>query len=391
MGSERGGVEPFEISIDDGVFEDLRERLSRTRWPRQPGGDLFPHSGNKAPLDAWDLGANLGYVRELCDYWADSYDPARLARLLNQFENFRRAGIHFLHEQAAEGTGGDGSELPLLLLHGWPGGPIEYLELIPRLLEAGHPVAVPSLPGFAWSADPGEPLNIAAVAARIRDLVEAGLGWDGYGVIGGDWGAPVGTRIAFDSPDRVAGLYVFTPGVLPPAAELSEPPLSEAEGEFVEQGLRWRRRHGHHMIIQSTVPDVLSTALNDSPAGLAAYLVEKYRRWSDCDGEVERSFSKDQLCDYLTMYWATGTIGSSMRLYWGERRDRWRPGPGETVEVPAACGVFPGEIINPPREWTARLLADLRSWTEMPRGGHFAAHEEPELLSDDALGFFAGI
>lgn len=362
---------PYRVQIDPQVFEDLHERLARTRWPSQPS-------------PGWELGADLGYMRELCGFWAEAYDPARLPGLVNRFESFHRDGIHLIWEREGEG-------LPLLLLHGWPGGPIEYLEAIPRLLEAGHPVAVPSLPGFAWSDDPGEPLNIAAVAARIRELVETGLGWESYGVVGGDWGAPIGARIAFDSPQRVAGLYVFTPGVLPPAAELAEPPLSEAEGAFVEEGLRWRRREGHHMIIQSTVPDVLSAGLNDSPAGLAAYLVEKYRRWSDCGGEVERRFSRDQLCDYLTMYWSTETIGSSMRLYWGERRDRWRPGPGETVDVPAAAGVFPAEIVNPPREWTARLLTDLRSWTEMPSGGHFAAHEEPGLLCDDVLGFVAGL
>jgi pimeloyl-ACP methyl ester carboxylesterase len=272
-------------------------------------------------------------------------------------------------------------------LHGWPGGPVEYLQVIPRLATAGHPVASPSMPGYAWSADPAAPLNIAAVAARFCELAEQGLGWKRYGVIGGDWGAPVAARVAFDSPQRVAALYVFTPGTLPPAGQLDDPPLSGAEQAFVEQGLRWRRREGHHMLIQSTAPDVLSVGLNDSPAGLAAYLLEKYRRWSDCDGDVERRFSRDELCDYLTMYWATGTIASSMRLYWGERANRWRPAAGETIEVPAAAGVFPAEIINPPREWTARLLTDLRRWTEMPRGGHFAAHEEPELLSDDLLAF----
>jgi pimeloyl-ACP methyl ester carboxylesterase len=378
MSSEGSGIERFEIPEAD--FVQLRERLSQTRWPSQPWVGFVPHSGTNATQRAWELGADLGYVRELCDYWAESYDPERLPNFLNCFSNFRRAGIHFIHES-------DGGELPLLLLHGWPGGPIEYRDVIPRLQEAGHPVVVPSLPGFAWSDDPGEPLNIAAVATLIRDLLETGLGWERYGIVGGDWGAPVGTRIASDSPQRVAGLYVFTPGVLPPAGELGDPPLSEAEAKFVEEGLGWRRRHGHHMIVQSTVPDVISVALNDSPAGLAAYLVEKYRRWSDCDGEVERRFSKDQLCDYLTMYWTTETIASSMRLYWGERSDRWRPAPGETVDVPAACGIFPAEIINPPREWTARLLADLRSWTEMPRGGHFAAHEEPELLVGDVSAF----
>lgn len=359
--------EPFEVSITDEVWDDLRARLARIRWP-------------DAALGAWELGVDLGYLRELCDHWAAGYDPDRLASLLNRFTNYRRDGIHFIHE-------GGGDRLPLMLLHGWPGGPIEYLEVIPRLVAAGHEVAVPSMPGYAWSDDPGAPLNIAAVAARFRELAEEGLGWERYGVVGGDWGAPIAARMAFDSPQRVAALYVFTPGTVPPSAQLAEPPLSEAEQAFVEGGMRWRRREGHHLSLQSAVPDIVAVGLNDSPAGLAAYLLEKYRRWSDCGGEVERRFSKDQLCDYLTMYWATGTIASSMRLYWGERAERWRPGEGETIGVSAAAGIFPAEIINPPREWTARLLTDLRRWTEMPRGGHFAAHEEPELLAEDVLAF----
>jgi pimeloyl-ACP methyl ester carboxylesterase len=363
--------QPFEVEVPDTVFDDLRERLARTRWPQQPDA-------------GWELGIELGYLRELCAHWAADYDPARLPGLLNGFSNYRWRGLHLIHEQGGEA-------LPLLLLHGWPGGPIEYLDLIPRLRDAGHECAVPSMPGYAWSDDPGEPLNIAAVAARFRELAEEGLGWERYGVVGGDWGAPVAARIALDSRQRVAALYVFTPGVLPPAGELADPPLSDAEQAFVERGLRWRRREGHHMVIQSAVPDIVSVGLGDSPAGLAAYLVDKYRRWSDCDGEVERRFSKDQLCDYLTMYWATRTIASSMRLYWGERADRWRPAAGETVGVPSAAGIFPAEILNPPREWTARLLTDLRGWTEMPRGGHFAAHEEPELLADDVLGFIGSL
>jgi pimeloyl-ACP methyl ester carboxylesterase len=373
-----GAIEPFEVAIPEEVRSDLRERLARTRWPN---GAFSADSADKAP-QGWEMGVDIDFVRGLCDHWAHEYDSSRLPRLLNAFPNRRYRGLHLIHEAGGE-------RLPLLLLHGWPGGPIEYLDVIPRLLDAGHPVAVPSMPGYGWSDDPGAPLNIAAVAARFRMLAEEGLGWERYGVVGGDWGAPVAARIAFDSPRRVAALYVFTPGVLPPAAQRAEPPLSDAEQAFVEEGLRWRRREGHHMLIQSTVPDIVSVGLADSPAGLAAYLVEKYRRWSDCDGEVERRFSRDQLCDYLTMYWATGTIASSMRLYWGERADRWRPKEGEVVEVPAAAAVFPAEIINPPREWTARLLAGLRRWTEMPRGGHFAAHEEPALLADDLLDFLA--
>jgi pimeloyl-ACP methyl ester carboxylesterase len=362
-------AESFEISIPDQTFDDLRERLARTRWAAQP-------------RQGWELGVQTDYLRELCRHWAGDYDPGRLPGLLNRFGNLRWRGLHTIHEP---GSG----RLPLLLLHGWPGGPIEYLDLIPRLVEAGHEVAVPSMPGYGWSEDPGEPLNIAAVASRLRELAEEGLGWERYGIVGGDWGAPIAARMAFDAPQRAAALYVFTPGTLPPSAQLAEPPLDEAERAFIEEGLRWRRRKGHHMLIQSTVPDIVSTGLNDSPAGLAAYLVEKYRSWSDCGGDVERRFSKDELCDYLTMYWATGTIASSMRLYWGERADRWRPAEGETVDVPAAAGVFPAEIVNPPRQWTARLLTDLRRWTELPRGGHFAAHEEPELLADELLTFLA--
>ena len=151
--------------------------------------------------------------------------------------------------------------------------------------------------------------------------------------------------------------------------------------------MRWRSREGHHLLLNSAAPDSASLAFADSPAGLAAWLVEKYRRWSDCDGEVERRFSKDDLCDFLTLYWAPGAIASSMRLYWAERRSRSRLPAGERVGVPSAAADFPAEIARAPREWAERLLSDLRRWTEMPRGGHFAAFEEPELLADDVLAF----
>jgi pimeloyl-ACP methyl ester carboxylesterase len=257
----------------------------------------------------------------------------------------------------------------------------------------GYPALVPSLPGFGWSKDPGTPLNVASVAERLHALVTDGLGVERYAVAGGDWGAIIGARMAFDNPDAVAGLYLSTPGTLPAPGDLAE--LSEAEQQFVETGLRWRRRRGHHMLIQSTAPDVISPALGDSPAGLAAYLLDKYMRWSDCDGDIERRFSKDALCDYLTMFWAgindAGTIAPSMRLYWGERADRWRLGPGERVEVPAAVSVWAEAIPNPPREWGERVLGDLRRWTEMRSGGHFAAFEEPKAYSSDLVEFLSGL
>jgi pimeloyl-ACP methyl ester carboxylesterase len=363
--------EPYEISVDQSVLDDLRARLERTRWPDQPAGD------------PWELGTDVGYLRELCDHWAHDYDWGRFEARLNALENRRWDGIHFIQQRG----GGDGQ--PLLLVHGWPGGPIEFLDAMPLLLEAGHDLVVPSLPGYAWSDDPGAPLNVAAVSQRLRALMEEGLGYERYAVQGGDWGAAICGRMAFDSRPTVAAVHVNAVSVLPVPGDLSDPPPSPAEQAYMETGSRWRRRHGFHLFLHSAAPDAVAVGFNDSPAGLAAWLVEKYRRWSDCDGDVERRFSKDQLCDFLTMYWATGTIASSMRLYLGERRNRWRLGPGERIEAPAAAADFPAEIVRPPREWAERIFADLRHWTEMPRGGHFAAFEEPELFADDVKAFLA--
>ena len=334
----------------------------------------------------WELGVDVAYLRELCGYWADRYDWRAFESRLNGFSNLRWNGLHLIWER----SGGDG--LPVMLIHGWPGGPIEFCDLIALLVEAGHDVVVPSLPGYGWSDDPGRPLNVAAVSERLRALMEDGLGYERYAVQGGDWGASISARMAFDSPDTVAAVHVNAVSVLPVPGDLTEPPLSEAEQAYVGGRLALAPPRGLPPVPALGRARTRSgSAFNDSPAGLAAWLVEKYRRWSDCDGEVERRFSKDQLCDFLTMYWATGTIASSMRLYLGERRDRWRLGPGERIEVPAAAADFPAEIVRAPREWAERIFSDLRRWTEMPRGGHFAAFEEPKLLADDVVGFLAGL
>jgi pimeloyl-ACP methyl ester carboxylesterase len=363
--------ERYEIAVEGSVLDDLRSRLERTRWPDQPADQ------------GWELGADVGYLRELCGHWAQDYDWRRLEARLNELENHRWEGVHFIWQR------GGGEGLPVVLVHGWPGGPIEFLDTMPLLLEAGHDVVVPSLPGYAWSDDPGAPLNVAAVSERLRALMEEGLGYERYAVQGGDWGASITGRMAFDSPGTVAAVHVNAVSVLPVPGDRADPPPSPAEQAYIETGSRWRRRHGFHLFLHSAAPDAVGVGFNDSPAGLAAWLVEKYRRWSDCGGEVERRFTKDQLCDFLTMYWATGTITSSMRLYLGERRDRWRLGPGERIQVPAAAADFPAEIVRPPREWAERIFADLRRLTEMPRGGHFAAFEEPKLLADDVIEFLA--
>ncbi len=372
--------QPFQIAVADEVLDDLRDRIGRSRWPAQPPGT------------GWEHGGDFDYLRELCDHWASTYDWRQVERALNGLSNWRWDGIHVIWERAALDRRGvvAPDRLPVLLIHGWPGAPIEFLDLIAALVDAGHDVVVPSLPGFAFSDAPQPALNVAGMAARLGALMGA-LGYRRYAVQGGDWGAIIGARMAFDDPAAVAALHLNAPGVLPTPADLSEPPMSEAEVAFAQAGQRWRLREGFHLLVQGAAPDALAPGLHDSPAGLAAWLVDKYRRWSDCGGEVERRFSKDELCDFLTIYWATGTIASSMRLYAAEARDRWRLAAGERIEVPTAVADFAVELVQPPREWSERILADLRRWTTFDRGGHFAALEEPDLLAADLIEFLAEV
>jgi pimeloyl-ACP methyl ester carboxylesterase len=244
-------------------------------------------------------------------------------------------------------------------------------------------VIAPSLPGYGWSDELDPPPNASRVGALVGDLMAA-LGHERYVLQGGDWGSPITFSLAHQRPERVVALHLNGVPTLPAPADLSN--LSEPEQRFIQAGLGWRATQGHHLLLHGAAPDAVSTAFSDSPAGLAGWLVEKYRKWSDCDGDVERRFSRDELCDFFTLYWATGTIASSIRLYWGEAQERSRLAEGEMVTVPAGCADFPAEIVRAPRDWAERQLADLRRWTEMPRGGHFAAFEEPELLAEDLLG-----
>ncbi len=355
----------YEIAVGESDIDELRERLNRTRWPEV--ADV-----------GWEYGMDQGFLRRLCEHWASEYDWRSTEARLNEFDNATWEGIHFI--RAGEGAGS-----PIALIHGWPGAVLEFERLIPLLVEAGHEVIVPSLPGFGFSAAGERALNAAGVADRLRALVEDGLGIGSYAVQGGDWGTVIAARIAYDSPQRVTALHVNSPSVLPFPADLSD--LSEVEETWLAEAAKWRTRGAHYMLTQATAPDTLAPALNDSPAGLAAWLVSKYRDWSDCAGDVETRFTLDQLCDFLTLYWATGTISTSIRLYAAEARSRWKLEAGETIGVPAAVADFPEEILHPPREWAERTLGDMRQWTDHDRGGHFAAWEEPELLARDIIGF----
>jgi pimeloyl-ACP methyl ester carboxylesterase len=365
--------EPFEPRFRPGVVEEMRARLRATRWTAAES------SGG------WEWGVDLAYLRELCAWWADEYDPAGLLERLGASPSYRWRGVHLLHSRS------QGEGIPVLLIHGWPGAPLEFRDLVGPLDAAGHDVVVPTLPGYGFSEIPPEPRSAIEVADLFAELM-ASLGYRRYLVHGGDWGAFIGARMAFAHAGAVAGYHCSTAGALPVPPDLGDPELSEAEVEFARAGRRLRYGPGGvHMLVQGQAPDTLGIGLDDSPAGLAAWLLPRYRLLSDCHGDLGRRFTKRDLCDFLSFYWATGTAASALRLYAASAVDRWRLGPGERISPPAAVTDFPADLIRPPREWVERLFSDLRSWTSMPSGGHFAAFEEPRLLGADLLAFAAGL
>jgi len=375
-------VEPFTIQIDDAVLDDLRERIWRSRWPGQVSGA------------GWDYGADPGYLRDLLATWAGGFDWRAAERALNTFAHFRARvdglWIHFIHER---GRGPD--PLPIVLTHGWPSSFTEHLDLIPLLTDpAAHggraadafDVVVTSLPGYGFSDQPTAPgLVNTTIADMWFRLMRDGLGYPRFGAHGSDIGAGVTSRLALRHPESVTGIHLSGMSLATP-----EQPWSDAERDYLAGIEHWRQAEGAYSAIQATKPDTLACGLNDSPAGLAAWIIEKFRAWSDCGGDVESRFTREQLLTNLTIYWATQTIGSSVRLYYEHHRRGSALRPADRIGVPAGFAIFANEFIppgRPPRELAERnFLVDR--WTELPRGGHFAALEEPGLLAEDIREFF---
>jgi pimeloyl-ACP methyl ester carboxylesterase len=377
-------VQPFKVAVDDWVMEDLRRRLAGTRWP-----DEIPASG-------WDYGSNLAYLKELVEYWRTSFDWRAQEKLINSFNHFRaeveELNIHFIHER-----GKGPNPTPLIITHGWPSSFFEMYKIVPLLADPGShggdpadafDVVAPSLPGFGFSDRPTQRgMDILRVADLWAKLMTEKLGYLRFGAQGGDIGAGVTSRLGFAHPENLTGIHLTsvtrpTPYLGPGARE-----LSDAEKAHLDQREKWQQAEGGYSHIQGTKPQTLSYGLNDSPAGLAAWIVEKYRTWSDCGGDVESRFTKDELLTTITIYWITQTISSSTRMYYENQRQVWSLKSGERVQVPSGIALFPQEISRPPREWAERSYNVCR-WTEMPRGGHFAALEEPELLAQDIRAFF---
>ncbi|HEY6592709.1 MAG TPA: epoxide hydrolase [Asanoa sp.] len=368
--------DPYVIDVPDAVLDDLRARIRNTRWP-QP-----------APGAPWSQGTDLAYLRDLLAYWADGFDWRARERELNGYDHrmveVDGAPVHVVHHRAP-----GGGRPALVLTHGWPSTFLELLPLVDRLGDA-YDLVVPSLPGYAFSPRPPRVGVDRAYVARLWHRLMRGLGYDRYGAAGGDFGAGVATHMALQQPDRVIGIHLSTPEMEPYTGPGAPPPTAE-EQAYLDDVARWDVTERGYSAIQSTRPQTLGYGLTDSPAGLAAWVLEKWRLWSDSGGDLDRRFGRDFLLAMLTIWWATGSITTSTRDYFDNRwRDAPEIGPDDFVRVPTAMAVFDHAFAyegTVPRTWYERLYA-VRRWTAFPRGGHFAAAEEPDRLADDIRAFF---
>lgn len=377
-------IQPYRICIEESLLADLKRRLRHVRWPES--------------LDAgsWDNGSSLAFMRRLIAYWQAEFDWRVQEKRLNQLPQFLVTidglSVHFVHQR---GVGP--RPLPLILTHGWPGSFVEMERIIPLLADPGahggdpadaFHVVVPSLPGYGFSQAPERPGFASSCIAELWFRLMTGLEYDRFGAQGGDLGAGVSTRLAHRFPEAVIGYHLnyISGGYRPPLGD-GLPPLTAEERSFLDVAAAWAEAEGAYAHLHSTKPQTLAYALNDSPVGLAAWIVEKFRAWSDCGGDVERVFSLDALLTDISLYWFSGTIEASIRIYKENRLHPLHFKPGERVKPPLGVALFPRELPVPPRSWVERCHNVVR-WTDMPRGGHFAAMEQPGLLAEDIRAFF---
>jgi pimeloyl-ACP methyl ester carboxylesterase len=379
-------IRPFTIRIADATLSDLNARLGTARLPEPLQGD------------GWTHGTDITYLRELVKYWRTTFDWREQERRLNQLEQFTTTidglTIHFVHRRSKHADA-----MPLLITHGWPGSFVEFAKIIGPLTDpeahggtaadAFH-VVMPSIPGFAFSQAPREPGYDPARIAALEAKLMARLGYARYGVQGGDWGSIISTQVALIDAPHVAGLHLNMCFGAAPAGSDPNAGLTGRERERLKGRQVFQAEETGYQLIQGTKPQTLGIALNDSPVGLAAWIVEKFRTWCDCNGNPESVFTKDELLTNITLYWVTQTAASSARIYYESRHAPPSPTAGRRIEVPTACADFPKEIIWSPRRWLEGRYNIVR-WTEMPRGGHFAAFEQPDLLVDDVRAFFASL
>jgi microsomal epoxide hydrolase len=379
----RFSPQPYVISIPHETLSDLQERLGRTRWPEVP------------PQEPWSTGASVAYMRDLVDYWKSGFDWRAQETKLNRFRQFKVgiAGIdlHFIHEQ---GKGPD--PMPLLLSHGWPGSIVEFQRIIPMLTDPASfgadpadafTVVAPSLPGYTFSFAPGQPrFGVAEIAETFAGLMTDVLGYSRFAAQGGDWGAFITSRLGYAFAGNMIGIHVNLLAVRRDPKTSPDP--SPEEQIYLTELNHFLKEETGYQWIQGTKPTTLSFGLTDSPAGLAAWIAEKFQKWTQNSGAIEDAVSRDDLLTNIMLYWVTGAIGSSFWPYYARMHSPWPIPDGEKIVVPTGYAEFPGEILHPPRSLAERTYANIQRWTKMPNGGHFAALEQPELLAAEIREFF---
>lgn len=374
--------QPFRLHVPEATLTDLDKRLARIRWPETP------------PLEPWSTGTSVTYMQELVTYWRSRFNWREQEAKLNGFRQFKvpLAGIdlHFIHE-AGKGP----APMPLLLSHGWPGSVIEFTRLLPMLTDPGRfgadpadafTVVAPSLPGYTLSFAAGQPrFGVVEIAETFASLMTDVLGYQRFGAQGGDWGAFVTSRLGYQFPERLLGIHVNL------LAVRRDPTLKEPtpeEQQFLKQLAQWLKEETGYQWIQGTRPTTLSFGLTDSPVGLAAWIVEKFQRWTDNDGTIETAVDRDLMLTNIMLYWVTGAIGSSFWPYYDRMHTPWPIPDGGKITVPTGYAEFPKEILSPPRSLAERTYANIQRWTTLGKGGHFAALEQPEVLAEEIRAFF---
>jgi pimeloyl-ACP methyl ester carboxylesterase len=381
-------IVPFRIETPAAKLDDLRTRLRRTRWP------------DSETVGDWSQGVPLGFLQELCRYWAEDYNWPERERRLNALPQFRTEidglGIHFVHVRSPHPDA-----LPLVLTHGWPGSIAEFAKVIGPLTDpvghGGEPgdafhVICPALPGYGFSDKPATPgWGIERIASTWVTLMER-LGYPRFAAQGSDWGTSVTTCIGQQAPGKVVGLHLVPPLAPPDPATFDD--LTGRERAALESLRRSAETGSGYSAEHATRPQTIGYALTDSPAALAAWIIEKFWSWTDHDADLETALSRDELLDNLMLYWLPGTGASAARLYWESfgRVNEWISGTvTDTVSVPVGCSIFPKELQRPSRRWTERRFTDIRYWNEPERGGHFAAFEQPALFVEEVRACFRAL
>jgi pimeloyl-ACP methyl ester carboxylesterase len=377
-------VQPYTIKIESSVIDDLRRRLANTRWV------------NEIDNEKWETGTNVKYLKELCSYWSKEYDWSKNETYLNSFSHFKAKvdgyEIHFIHEK-----GKGENRVPILLIHGYPDSFMRFLKIIPLLTTADEDglsfdLIIPSLPGYGFSEIPRGPgMNQQRIAMLFAKLMTEELGYSKFIVHGGDWGSGTAEQMALNSPQYLEGIHLTD---IPWYHLFSIPPgnMTEEEKKYLQAGQQWSQKEGAYAMIQSTKPQTIAHGLNDSPAGLAGWLIDKFYSWSDCGGKLENIFSKDELLTNCTIYWATQTITSALRLYYEaavalQQMQKSKENKEiKKIEIPTGVAMFEKDMISAPRVFAERIF-NVKQWNEMPKGGHFTAMEQPDLFANDVRKF----